>query len=55
MADNELKKVMRFFPNAKPYTRQDQKPNSYFWVWGKIKQKLWYDIHTEKRKLVKRK
>ena len=32
IADNEVKKIMRFMPNAKPYIPYHRKPNSYFFV-----------------------
>ena len=31
MADYEVKKVMRTWPNAKPFLAPHLKPNSYFW------------------------
>ena len=31
MADNEVKKVMRMMPDAKPHLAPHKKPNSYFW------------------------
>ena len=31
MAEYEVKKVMRTWPNPKPHVAQHQKPNSYFW------------------------
>lgn len=32
IAQNEIKKIMRQFPNAKPYTPPHKKPNSYLWI-----------------------
>ena len=32
MAEYEVKKVMRTWPNPKPHTLPHEKPNSYFWV-----------------------
>ena len=32
MAENEIKKVMRMWPNARPHITIAEKPNSYFWV-----------------------
>ena len=32
MAEYEVKKVMRTWPNPKPHVAQHMKPNSYFWV-----------------------
>ena len=32
MAENEIRKVMRQMPHAKPYVPAHKKPNSYFWV-----------------------
>ena len=31
-ATNEVRKAMRFVPNAKPHLRANEKPNSYFFV-----------------------
>ena len=31
IAEYEIKKVMRFWPSAKPYLAPHQRPNSYFW------------------------
>ena len=32
MAEYEVKKVMRTWPNPRPMVARHQKPNSYFWV-----------------------
>ena len=32
MAEYEVKKVMRTWPNPKPMVALHEKPNSYFWV-----------------------
>ena len=32
IAENEIKKAMRQWPNAKPYTAYHKKPNSYLWI-----------------------
>ena len=32
MANQEIRKIMRTFPDAKPYLKPHEKPNSYFWV-----------------------
>ena len=31
MANNECRKIMRTFPNAKPHLLPHQQPNNYFW------------------------
>ena len=30
---NEVKKIMRTYPDAKPHLRPHEKPNSYLFVW----------------------
>ena len=32
MAKNEVSKIMRTFPNARPYLMPHEKPNSYFYA-----------------------
>ena len=32
IADNEVKKIMRFMPNARPHIPFHLKPNSYLWI-----------------------
>ena len=31
VANNEIKKIMRSMPNARPYLMPHKKPNSYYW------------------------
>ena len=32
VANNEIRKIMRTMPNARPYLKVHQKPNSYYYV-----------------------
>ena len=32
VAANEVKKIMRTMPNARPYLKPHEKPNSYYWA-----------------------
>ena len=32
VANNEIKKIMRTMPNARPYLKPHERPNSYYWA-----------------------
>ena len=34
VAHNEVRKIMRTFPNARPYLAPHERPNSYYWASG---------------------